>query len=141
MCLEISIFSNESFTNYIEDGAITKRFSLRDAISKGQLFHRLVFSHYDHDVEQDFYDNYCPTCTTVLSHNDPLDFRTFDIYKEWKFHIPLPFQILLETFINAESARRSDGPEKFWKAKLHLKLHLISDSLLNTSNKLYVSHQ
>lgn len=54
----------------------------------------------------------CESCSRVLNQASPLDGKSLDVFREWHCNVPLHFQIVLETFLNQQSAQQSTETEK-----------------------------
>ena len=77
----------------------------------------------------------CATCFPD-SLPPPLDIKTFDILQEWYLAVPMPFQILLETFLPKRSLYRAANKERFLRKKF-TRLFTLYDAALNCYNKHY----
>ncbi|CAC5403426.1 unnamed protein product [Mytilus coruscus] len=82
---------------------------------------------------------YCEHCfRSIAGYIDrPLNWRQFDLLKEWYVEVPLEFQIILGSlFINKESFRRSDKGDSYLYSKIG-RLYALLDSGLNILNRNY----
>lgn len=78
-------------------------------------------------------DTLCDTCLGGIDDNN-LSLTNFDLIKEWLNDVPLPMQVILESFINLRSLNKSSDMNSYLKDKIK-RLYSTVDVLLNVHNK------
>lgn len=132
---KIFFLDETTLQNFITEGSVS-RFHLRDAIENITLdgiIHVWNGESLCDETETSDESEVCETCFSV-SLVKPLSIDNFDIIQEWYLEIPTETQLLLETFMNRDSLRRSKNPEKLFQQKLE-KLYAVYDVLLNVYNR------
>ncbi|CAG2244894.1 unnamed protein product [Mytilus edulis] len=128
------------------------KFHLRDDYFSGKLGNKIV--HVLHEYDEDYIDLlepktlkhqdddnkvYCEYCFQNISSHifKPLDWKHFDLLKEWYLEVPLELQTIFgNLFINKDTLRRSDCSEGYLFTRIG-KLYCLLDSGFNISNRKY----
>ena len=140
VCQEITFFKRGSFNDYIQNEAINS-FQLSDAIFLGKLQDNKITSssaHFDLDVDTSL--NLCPSCSKTLADNNTVDSKTLDLIYEWVYNVPLPFQIILLSFVNRDYMKRIKhcGNLDYLRKRIS-KLYNVFHMLLNIHCRKYSS--
>lgn len=140
LCESVIFLQKGTFELYTKNG-FTSRFTLRDDLQLGNLSDRVLHVSSPGGVDVPFEstneeDNKCKTCFST-SLPKPLRVLDFDVLQEWHLDVPLGFQIILETFINKNSLKKSVDKQDFLKKKIN-RVYSIHDVLLNTYNKRHI---
>ena len=136
-CSSVMFFAAGAFKLYLQDDDIkTHHFKLRDAIEQGKLDDCLLCTIEPLAQEHDWSDAHeCETCRgDIDSHLTPLHWNSFCAAEEWAIDVPMNIQIMLETFINKETVKKTKDLNEFLKVKI-VRLYALYDILLNTSNR------
>ncbi|KAJ8303147.1 hypothetical protein KUTeg_019543 [Tegillarca granosa] len=117
-CSEILFFAKGGLEPYIDKFGKPTRFELRDDINLKKLNNKIRHNWKgSEDVDECDAGLNCDVCYGVAISN-PLNLQSFDTLTEWALHVPIIGQIILETFINKESATLSlNESEKRLKEK------------------------
>ena len=132
------------------------RFTLRDAIQLGHL-EPFILDKRESDINQSHLIDLendtdegiiCRRCFPN-EQKEPLDFESFEVFKEWFLDTPLPVQLLLQSFLNAKTLQSFSDTKTFDQAEqaekkisyLQKKLQVlygVYDTLLHVLNKKYL---
>ncbi len=130
-CSKIVYLKDGTFKCY---GLPIQRYQLHDDFTVGKIEECKLSSISFESDEDNSQEALCDHCNGIMHHEHPLDWRHFDIVYEWTYHVPLPLQILLESFINPSSYRKAQHSTEYLKSKLQ-RLYFTFDSLLNIFNR------
>jgi hypothetical protein len=137
-CIEIVFLRKGCLESYTDKLGRTTRFELRDDILMKKLSDQIrhVWTATEEGLEEEDLGSDCQSCygTNIPK---PLNLGSFDVLTEWTMNVPILGQIILESYINKESMRRSENFTTFLNSKLK-KLYCLFDSLLNILNKNYI---
>ena len=136
-CPEIVFLQPGTIKDYIIDKNFS-RYNFRDDLFRNKIDTIFCSTHIPDENENsaDEQDR-CPTCFHEGINILPLDWTSFDIVKEWYLDVPLILQVILGTFINKTSVKKSTNSELFLKTKME-KLYSTYDRLLNILNRMYI---
>ena len=137
VCSHVSFCATGSIANLYFASNRPMRFHIRDAIAQNKI--RPVTIHVtenqnDFDPSNGFVR--CDSCYPT-DNIQSLSFKSFNTEQEWFFYVPLPLQLLLETFINPRAISSDSNDNAFLTKKLH-RLYFIHDLLLNLFNKKHI---
>lgn len=137
-CDEIVFISQDIAEKYISEDGEIKRFHLRDDFMKGVVSQFLVWTSNCKTTvgAMDVDRGECSMCFSI-SETRPLSLNNFEIMEEWSTSVPIHVQIVLETFINKDTIRRSDNQKVYIEEKLRI-LYGLYDSLLHLHSKNFV---
>ena len=113
------------------------QFKTHDAIISGSLNDSILhtWTNSDQDTESSEMHDKCDACTGVSGHTlGALQWRSFNIEKEWVLYVPAQVQLLFQAFINAITVGKSEDKLSYLKPRLN-KFYMIYDILLNIYNK------
>ena len=134
-CCTIVVFAYGTFDKFTKSDGSIQRFLMRDIFMQGGLEERIT-SVIKNTIElcDDLQVPHCDSCfpAGIL----PLDWRQFDIMQEWQIGIPLPMQLLLESFLNQETLSKTEDVQKYLQSKVS-KLHTNFDGLISVHNRKY----
>ena len=137
-CIEIVFLRKGCLESYTAKLGRTTRFELRDDILMEKLSDQIrhVWTATEEGLEEEDLGSDCQSCygTNIPK---PLNLGSFDVLTEWTMNVPILGQIILESYINKESMRRSENFTNFLNSKLK-KLYCLFDSLLNILSKNYI---
>ena len=137
-CLEIVFLRKGCLESYTDKLGRTTRFELRDDILMKKLSDQIchIWTATEEGLEEEDLGSDCQSCYGTQIPK-PLNLGSFDVLTEWTMNVPILGQIILESYINKESMRRSENFTNFLNSKLK-KLYCLFDSLLNILSKNYI---
>jgi hypothetical protein len=136
-CPHVSFCAAGSLANSYFSSNLPMRFHIRDAIIQCKIHPETIHvtdSEYDFDPSDGFVR--CDSCYPA-DNIQSLSFKSFNTEQEWFFYVPLPLQLLLESFINPRAITSDSNDNRFLANKIH-RLYFIYDSLLNVFNKKHI---
>ena len=138
-CAEIFFVRPKTFEKSSRGGRKIARFQIRDMMMSGKLADDILLRWRNDDIEEPMSENesefMCNMCFDS-SLPKPLHWRNFDIVTEWLLDVPVQVQIILESFINPKSLKKTEDVPALLEKKL-TKLYGLYDALLNVSNGTY----
>lgn len=133
ICREVTVFTSGTFSAFRNEGEV-QILRLREAALLGHLDQYKFVTEREEDIVMECEDQGCPTCGEAVEQSQPFDWKSLDILFEWKYSVPLYFQIFLEMFLNKRSLKHSTNAEKYVRSKL-LRLFQSFHLLLNVRNR------
>lgn len=136
-CPEVVFVTPGTIKNYFTDENCS-RYQFRDDLFHGKI-DSIIYSvqTQDEPEEQEQRQDMCDACFHDEINISPLNWTTFDIMQEWYTDVPLIIQIILGSFINRSSIKKSKNTELFLKSKIE-KLYMTYDRLLNVLNRKHI---
>lgn len=138
-CPCILYFEAASFDQYRLPSRSVQRFQLQDDIILKKLHNKILqasLGHYSEWQPDLTHVEACHQCFKQVVQK-PLSWKNFNILQEWHLDVPLDVQILLESFINSSSMRKSKDAPKMMENKMSM-LYTTYDRLLNILNRTHV---
>ena len=134
---EVVFLAPKTLQQYSEGQNAKQRFKLRDDFYLFRLNKcvETISRPSAAGIEVSQTEGKCTACFQT-NLNPALSLDNFNILTEWHLDVPLVCQVMLETFLNKESLRKSKDNLVTIKPKL-VKLYGIFDALLNITNRCY----
>ena len=133
-CESVTYFDEPDISKHVK---AHNKFKAVDEIHKGTFNDKIQYVWHNetsHDTLEITQDTKCETCFPG-ENLKPLHWSTFEnVEEEWVTDVPLATQMLLESYINHVSIRKSNDLDVFLKDKT-MRLYGLYDSLLNTLNR------
>ncbi len=126
----------DSTTQYVDKSGNIARFHLRDDVTHGKIGENIVWNSTAPADDVDILEGECVSCFSEVLPK-PLHWECFNISEEWNLDVPLTMQIILESFINRNSIRKSNASNELLDTK-YKALYSTYDRLLNVFNKNHI---